>query len=320
MYKTIVIPLDLSDTAEKTLAYVPHLAAPQTTRLVFVHSIEPQQYAFGSITDDSTVFSELFGSLERNAVACLTAVRDRFQDAGYAVTIHVARADAAQLIVDIAVNEQADLIAMTTHGRTGFARWALGSVADRVIRTAHHPVFLVRSEVPAQTGTALQQILVPLDGSPLAETGVEQAQMIAAHTGATLTLLRVIAPLTAWERQALRQTQGVSGSSPLKSKPSEYSMNNVEQAHQYLDRIAQQLRADGIAVSEKLYTGSPAEAIITVAADEQMDLIVMNTHGYGGYTRWVYGSVTNRVLHSAPCPLLLNRALPKAVTMLQETG
>ncbi|MCB0062074.1 MAG: universal stress protein [Caldilineaceae bacterium] len=319
MYQTIVIPLDLSDTAEKALAYVSHLAVPHTSRLVIVHSIEPQQYAFGSVSNESNVFSDLLNTLEKNAVDYLTATREKLEQAGYAVTIHVAQADAAQFIVDIAVSEQADLIAMTTHGRTGFARWALGSVADRVIRTAHHPVFLVRSDMSEQKESAIQQILVPLDGSSLAEAGVQQAKCIASRTGATLVLLRVIAPLTPWEKQILNQTPRPAGE-PTGEPTGGTVVDSVEQARRYLGDVAQQLREEGIVVSEKLFTGSPADVILTVASEEQMDLIVMNTHGYGGYTRWVYGSVANRVLHNAPCPLLLNRALPKEATLLQETS
>ena len=307
MYKTVVIPLDTSEVAEAVLPYIRGLTKPQQSRLVLIHSIEPQEYAYVSASTQPNVYSKLLDTIESGTLAYLANLQEEFQAEGYAVTLHVARGDAAQFIVDVAVQEKADLIAMTTHGRTGFARWALGSVADRVIRTAYQPVFLVRSNLQLPTTDTPQRILVPLDGSEIAESAVEQAQMIAESTGATLVLFRVIEPLTKWEKQLL--DTGQSSDSVI--------VERVDAARSYLQLIAHRLQIAGIPTTEHLFTGTPAEAILKIATDEQVDLIVMSTHGYGGYTRWVYGSVANMVLHNANCPLLLNRSFPQAATIEQ---
>jgi nucleotide-binding universal stress UspA family protein len=309
MYKTVVIPLDMSEEAEKTLLYVRYLAAPKQSRLILVNSIEPKEYVYTAFPELPSIQAGLLGSIDERVQGYLATLQNQLQGEGYAVTTRVAQGDAAQFIVDVALEEEADLIAMTTHGRTGFTRWALGSVADRVIRTAYQPVFLIRSTMPIPEDLCIQKILVPLDGSFTAESALAQAESIARDTGAVLTLLRVVEPLTRLERQLL---------SEAKQSPDQIDVERTEAAHTYLHTVVQRLRTEGITAAEYLYTGSAAQAILQVAEEEGSDLIVMSTHGYSGYTRWVYGSVANTVLHSATCPMLLNRAFPKKIREIQE--
>lgn len=302
MYKTIVVPLDTSVLAEAAITYVRRLVAPQVTHLVLVHSIEPQEYRYGTAPAQSHTYAELLEGVEPVTVDYFSALRNKLQEEGYSVTVHLAKGNAAQLIVDVAVQEQADLIAMTTHGRTGFRRWVLGSIAEQVLKTAHQPVLLVRSTVAASNPPHPTRLLLPLDGSPLAESVLPQAQSIALDTGATVLMAQVIQPSTeVGTRDGLSITQ-----------PSE----QVSTAQHYLQTMAEQLRQAGVKVETHLYCGKPAEAILKAASDEAIDLIVMSTHGYSGFTKWVYGSVANEVLHKALCPLLLNRAFPKAVTRI----
>lgn len=320
MYRTIVIPLDASDVAEAVLAHVRQLVAPQYAELILVHSVEPQEYAFLSGVEQPELYARLLNSIEQQTSTYLTNVREQLQSAGYAVTIHIAKGDAAQFIVDVAVQEQADLIAMTTHGRTGFARWALGSVADRVIRTAHQPVYLVRSNVPPSPNASLQQILVPLDGSRLAETVLDQAASLARERGANVILMRVLKPLTDAEQELLAAAELAGDDSRMDTGvvAKTIAVTRVEQAQAYLHGAEERLQRAGIATEVHLFTGTPAKAICETAQAKAVDLIMMSTHGYGGYTRWVYGSVANTVLHDAPCPVLLNRAFPKGATLFEN--
>ena len=186
----------------------------------------------------------------------------------------------------------ADLIAMSTHGRTGVARAMLGSVADRVLHLAQQPVFLARTGVRAPC--ALNQLLVPLDGSPLAETVLPYAYALAKHTGATLTLLLVLEEIDTGEWGE------IVGNGPLAGS---WKADITAAAQHYLDGV--KARFADVACITRLIPGQAAEAILLAADEEKSDLLLMNTHGRAGYQRWRHGSVASQVLHEANVPLFL---------------
>ena len=144
-----------------------------------------------------------------------------------------------------------------------------------------------------------QEILVSLDGSELAEAALPHARALAKAFDARITLLSVLEPLEMYPQQ------GLVG--PVVS----ISMNVQEELanlKQYLDGVAANLTKEGIAVRTEVREGDPASAICDYAEGNQMDIIVMSTHGRSGIQRWVYGSVADRVLRSAQVPVLLIRA------------
>lgn len=146
-----------------------------------------------------------------------------------------------------------------------------------------------------------KEILVTLDSSDLAEAAIPHARDIAKALGAGITLLSVV------EVMAVYQQPGVIG--PVVS----VAMNVEEEivtTEQYLEKIADRLRADGIEVKRVVREGDPASQICDYAHENDIDLIVMSTHGRSGVQRWVYGSVADRVLRSAMLPILLIRAKP----------
>ena len=144
----------------------------------------------------------------------------------------------------------------------------------------------------------LNKILVPLDGSRLAETALPYARELAQKFQAHLTLLRVLPALV-----IMPEFQGKL------SAESEIMLGLERDAKRYLARHAEQLRAANIPVKTVVLEGNPAaEMIIEVAGDEAIDLVVMSTHGYSDSKRWAYGSVANKVLQQAPCPIYLVRA------------
>jgi nucleotide-binding universal stress UspA family protein len=139
--------------------------------------------------------------------------------------------------------------------------------------------------------------LVPLDGSPLAEAALGHAQQLAQCSDGEIVLLRVvISPYTIVAPDLMLAGQGVD------------QELLQQQAEQYLQAQASKLAAQGIAVHVVACPGPVAEAILDHARSLAVDVIVMSTHGRGGVSRWVYGSVADRVLQAAPCPVLLIRA------------
>lgn len=143
-----------------------------------------------------------------------------------------------------------------------------------------------------------KRILVPLDGSMLAEKSLPYAQALAQKFDAQLILNRVLPPLVAADND---ETENSCCTKILQQLEAE--------AKAYLCQVQKKLRAIGLQPQTELLEGGPiAEMILELAVDRGVDLIVMSTHGYSGDRRWVYGSVADKVLQQAPCPVFLVRA------------
>lgn len=145
-------------------------------------------------------------------------------------------------------------------------------------------------------------VLVPLDGSPLAEKALPHAAAIASKFGARLTLFAVV------ESYQVYSQPGVVG--PIVSVQFNIS-EEVARTREYLQGLADNLRSEGLDVVVDVHQGDPAAEICDYAKSIAADLIVMSTHGRSGIRRWVYGSVADRVLRGADLPVLLVRSLPE---------
>jgi nucleotide-binding universal stress UspA family protein len=193
---------------------------------------------------------------------------------------------------------------MATHGYSGLRRWTLGSVADKVLYAATIPVFLVRAITqPPASARSWKRILVPLDGSALAEQALPLAITLARRTQAELMLLQVAVPLVDY----------VPGLSPFsRSIPTSIAFPDLlrEQAQQQLATTINRFATRDVAMAPVVLFGYPAEMIVAAAIERQADLIVMATHGESGLRRWALGSVADKVLHASTVPLLLVRAQP----------
>ena len=148
-------------------------------------------------------------------------------------------------------------------------------------------------------------ILVPLDGSPLAEQAMPLATALAQKFGSEIILLRVL---------------DIPGPIPSTSHP-EVTIGWVRearaQAHQeaqsYLDARQQEVYGQGIKVRALMRDRSPAEDILQLASSEKVDVIVMSAYGQGGLDRWTFGSVADKVARHSPCPVLLVRYAPPEI-------
>ncbi len=144
-----------------------------------------------------------------------------------------------------------------------------------------------------------KKILAPLDGSELAECSLEHVKAIA--TGCSVpevVLFRVVEPIPAQVTAALAEAGG--------DWYTQMEKQNRAEADEYITETAKRLKKkDGITVQTALAYGSPAEEILKYAKKNQVDLIIMTTHGRSGVTRWVFGSVADRILRHSPVPVLI---------------
>jgi nucleotide-binding universal stress UspA family protein len=302
MASQILVPLDGSSLAEGALPCAITLARGLEAGLTLLRGVWIPEDVL-EIMDGSTVkLQTVAARLEEEAGEYLSPVAEQLQETGLQVRYVVRRAPAAEAILDYAELTDTACIVMATHGYSGIKRWTHGSVAERVLQTASVPVLLVRvSDKDAEPDwhelARCQRILVPLDGSPVAERILPTVSNVAQAMEAEIILFQVpIAHVTGWTTgDWYIPVQGVL-------------QTPEEDAEAYLTSVADGLREQGLEVSTATAIGAVASCIVDFAEANKVDLIAMCTHGRTGLARWALGSVADRVLRAGGVPILLVRA------------
>ena len=296
MYRRILVPLDGSPLAEQVLPLAKMFAARFKATVVLFQSVVP---IHETLRAESEIFQadEQTELVRRRTCEYLESIQHDFAAAGITAEREVRVGAPAPSILDFVEQAEIDLIAMTTHGRTGVLRWVYGSVADKVLHGARVPLLLVRASEQPATPQPPTRILVPLDGSALAECALAPARQVAAESDAEVMLLRV------WETPLYGPED-----SPVVMEALEQAVS--ANAQEYITHATCQLQAQGLPVRGEAKNGAVAESILEQAQAAAADLIVMSTHGRSGIGRWVMGSVADGVLRGASVPVLLIRAVP----------
>lgn len=297
MFHKLLVPLDGSTLAERALKPALILARPAHGSIILLRCLPFLPVITAQITSEHNWLrqdepAEL--PLEA-AEAYLHAIQEAHQQSGVQLHSRLVVGDAAGAIVDTAVAEAVDLIVMSSHGYSGLTRWLLGSVAESVLHSAPCPVLVIRSSAP------IARMLITLDGSELAEQALVPGFEVARWLGAEVTLLRVNRPPLVGQT-GFDQVEWVFGADATDPQEIVY-----EGAETYLHQLAHRHAYGGRAVHTAVLDGSPAASILEYAADHQVDLIAMTTHGRTGLQRWIYGSVTDRVLHNFDGSMLIIR-------------
>ncbi|HEX6984946.1 MAG TPA: universal stress protein, partial [Planctomycetaceae bacterium] len=178
---------------------------------------------------------------------------------------------------------------------TGLLRTLMGSVAEQVLRRAPVPVFLLRSSDAAPAVPPdFSRILVPLDGSPLAQTALQQARLLARQFGSELILVEVLPTPEA----------AVDVEDGYRLTADEEAAIYRERASDYLRRVHDELAADGFKTKLAVRVGKAAEQIVSVAEAVRAGAIVLTTHGRTGLDRVRHGSVAEDVIRRSPVPVM----------------
>lgn len=298
MYDRILVPLDGSDASEEALAFVRHLAS-QRIRLLRVESndlllIPP------SVTGVEPDWNERFTERVRSE---LEVVAERLRNEGLTVEVEVRSGDAAEEIIASAAD--ANLVVMTTHGRGAAGRLIFGSTADRVARHGTTPTLLIRRGAHESGPVTPGRVVVPLDGSQLAERALPEAEKLARILDAPIHLVRVVSA-----DDVLATVRGDRGAANADSTQQDdaYERARLEterQAAEYLDNRAKGPRDAGLTTELEVLKGTPAFVLLWMI--QPGDVVVMTTHGRGGYRRWMIGSVAEKLVREAAGPVLLVR-------------
>jgi nucleotide-binding universal stress UspA family protein len=301
MYRRMLVPLDGSELAESILPYAAEVAARFGLEVILFHGCTGGEAELSPLY--SAYMEKATDVLRRESEAIWNRTGRPPGDRRLELQCKVAAGDAADGILRCAEEEEADLILMATHGRSGVTRWALGSVADKVLQASPVPVWLVRAGTAERIMSeewSQKAVLVPLDGSELAESVLPHVEDLAKGRDddpMDVILLAVVEPIV---YPALDPSF-----SPVEFH--EALEAYAETRRGYIGETEKLLRGRGLEVRSEVQMGSPAEEIVNYADENRIGLVVMATHGRSGISRWVYGSVAERVLTGTSRPVFLVR-------------
>jgi nucleotide-binding universal stress UspA family protein len=316
MYHNILVPLDGSTFGEHALPLALNLAQKSGATLHLTHVLLPLSAIFADAPPfvNSEAEGRLLDEQKSNRKAYLSAAATRLTSAG-AVRVETAllEGDVVDMIRKQAVDTAADLVVMSTHGYGPFTRFWLGSIADELVRgPLAAPLLLIRpgdGAADLKNLSNVKDVLLPLDGSPLAEQMVNPAAAMAEAACAELTLLRVIKPLVPVTVPIEGQEFGhmIQG---LVAQMETLQEKIRKEAQEYLTKVAEPLRQRGLKVKTCVETDeAPAPAILRHA--QSVDIVALATHGYRGLSRLFLGSVADKVVRGAHLPVLVWR--PKEI-------
>ena len=290
----ILVPLDGSLLAERALPAAITLAQAFSTtnpcELHILRVVTPIMVAL-----EPTLYTETIHLGEEESKAYLAAIAIEQADSGVPIVPAAETGSVAETIISYAHEHDIHLIVISSHGRSGLSRWVYGSVAQKVLRQSCCATLIIREQVEQVAG-AFKKILVCLDGSTLARQVLDSVLTLAQCSQAEIILLRVIQPAhLLFDIETADQVQE--------------SITALErgEAESYLNNLLQQLPQTEGAMSARTLLGPPADTIIDFALEQQVDLIAMSSHGRSGISRWVYGSVAEKVLRGATCATLIMR-------------
>jgi len=293
MYERILVPLDGSGRAEHALPYAGWLAKRLNSTVTLMTAC----------TQNDPVARPLTIYLEKKA--------EEFEKLGINVNYSCVIGDIAEEILDFSEKNRIGLIAMTSRGASGTSRWSLGGVALKVVLHSGTPILLVRTAErhAARLEEGVRSILVPLDGSPVAESILPHIEDLARATGLEVILLQVTVPIGYPSvgrdvAEAEKHEKDVKQLNEARASATEF----------YLGEREKQLTNKGIKVRTVSLTGKPAsDMIMKYIEDNPVGLTGLATHGFSGISKWAFGSVAIDILEGSTKPLLLLRPpLPSA--------
>ncbi len=295
MFKKILVPLDGSKTAEAVIPFAREIAARSGAGLLFAAAV-PQVGVW-----DAALSLQLLKREYELAADYLATVEKDVSGEGQEVATRVLDGDAAEAVLAAADEAGADLIAISTHGRSGISRWLFGSVATRILEHARVPLLVLRpkeGEDRGAPGPVVKKILVPLDGSEVAKSVLPVVEEFAKTMGASLVLYHSIAPLSAYPGFES------AGAAALGDAIEEMQ----RQAREILARASDEVNSRGVEATTVVSLGTPVDGVLSAAKELDVDLIAIATHGRSGLGRAVLGSVADGVIRrSADVPCLVVR-------------
>ena len=305
MTSHILVPLDGSPLAQEVLPLALTLGRRHGWAVELVHVHEPPPMPPRAPHVDPRFDREQRGEMQRWLTALAEAAA---RQNGQTVSASFLDGPVGKTLETHVARRTPSLVVMATHGRGGLSRAWLGSVADRLVRRVHVPVLLVRPE-PGRAVTAadggFQRVLVPLDGSKLAEQALETALALGAPGEAEYILITVFEPPELSTPSVMMAVAAAETGSTAEAL-AQIAALRLAVAEQYLGQVGNEVRRRGITVHTHVAVHpQPAHGILEYAATSGADLIAVATHGLGGLARFLVGSVADKVIRGTSAPVLV---------------
>ncbi|MEW6304940.1 MAG: universal stress protein [Verrucomicrobiota bacterium] len=285
--RKILVPTDFSEASRCALPFAVSLARQFRASLLVAYVV-PAMLP-GELTHLGIVFEEV--RLTKQAEEALRQWRERELPADLPVETLVLCGGPPHELARAAQDRGCDLIVLSTHGYTGWKHIALGGTAERVVRFAPCPVLVVRADSPPPANPGeFKHLLLPTDFSKASQGALQLAAAFTREFGADATLLHVVEspnyPTWGYVNLAIRDEQ-----------LTREALERLEGMRGHFDREA------GARILVR--TGNAPYTIAEVAREQKQDLILISMHGHTGLARVLLGSVTERVVRLAPCPVLV---------------
>jgi len=310
MIRSILVPLDGSTFGEHALPLAMSMARrlDASLNLIHVHSLLDATYAELQVFDN-TLDQEL-RTKERDYLHTIQKqVQDRLS---VPVSIRNVDGEVATVIRDQADSLRANWVVMTTHAKGPMGRFWLGSTTDELVRSLAIPLILVHPQSHAPDlghEHVIQHLLIPLDGTPLAEQILEPAMTLGKAMKADYTLLRVVTPVYPMTLPAEPAIFG-SVATDIMERVEKIHVDLKREASDYLDTVAMRMRAEDLKVLTRVTVEEQPGVAVLDNAKPPIDMIAIETHGRSGLSRLLLGSVADKVIRGSKLPILIHK--PKA--------
>ena len=278
--ETLVVATDFSENAELALEWGIHIAQEHDGRIELVHAI------------DGPLQGALAIEVQAHVGTSLAELEERVRARGVDVESAFELGRSWEIVVEAARESKADLVVIGSRGRTAYQRLLVGKTADRILRTSPVPVLIIHPDDALPEG-GVRTVLTATDFSDTAvDTAETAARLVCDRPEASrIVLVHVIEPIVIYEEYGMTAAPVITE-------------QDVEQARVSLEKTAQPLRDHGFAVETVVREGYPASSIQDEARERSAHLIAVGTHGRQGLERLMLGSVAERIVHHAPCPVL----------------
>ncbi|MDZ7363270.1 MAG: universal stress protein [candidate division KSB1 bacterium] len=297
--KRILWPTDFSRCATQALSHAVHLAKKHGAELHVMHATVLMQDDSYRLPNHEEIHRQLKDLASRHLSSTIRTLQT---DDLVIKQANVRGISTAPAILAYAKENDIDLIVMGTHGRRGLGHLFLGSVAEEVVRLSVAPVLTIREREEPKPVTMMKQILVPLDFSNFSQRALQYAREIAGFYNARLQLLHVI-------QDFIPPTFYLAAAASLSRVTPELKLK-IKEA---MEKLFEETAGPAVTAEYHVIEGYAAHDIVDFAQENNSDLIVIATHGRTGIEHMLMGSVTEKVVRRAPCPVFTVRAFGKTL-------
>ena len=286
--RKILCPVDFSEFSESVLAYAAAFAKLFGSEITVLHVFATSVPPASSATYPAWLLQ--VPEARKSIADELHLLLAPLASTGVPVRTQIAEGNTSAEIVRYAAEHDIDLVVMGTHGRSGFDRLTLGSVAEKVLRKTPCPVLTIPpGAARAATDVCVRQILCPTDFSTCSEQSMDLALALADRASAAVTALHVI--------------ETIEARPELSGPMAELQKRRCDTERRYLEEI-NAARTGGNRITNVVTLGRPYLEVLRIAEERAIDLIVMGVRGRGAVDMALFGSTTNHVVRRAACPVV----------------